>query len=164
MKTKHPIICLTVLLFTLAASAGEDFKFPIYSRGSRYGYTNTWYVSMSRLKKLPKWNEQGEPPLSVGKAISLGKAWVVSKGFSPDCYVGGVEFCSVNRGAPPIPPDNPNKPSELRPYWFYTIHFEEVMMIGSWTTCVVLSDGSIVEPETIPQTTNIVRYLDAPVN
>src|ERR1035438_9122989 len=161
MKIVRPIICLRFVIFALAASAGEDFKFSIYSRVSGYDYTNTWFVSMSRLEKLPQWNEKGEPRLSVGKAMALAKAWVVSKGFSPNCYVGSIEFRSL---APGTPPESARKLSEdvskFRRCWIYIIHFEQVAMVRSWVTCVVLSDGSIVEPETTPQTTNTVRYLD----
>ena len=154
MKIVRPIICLMFLIFAFTACAGEDFKFPIYSRVSGYGYTNTWFVPMSQLEKQPRWDERDRPPLSVGKAISLSKAWLVSKGFSTNCYVGSIEFRSVDRGAPP------DSDSKLRPCWFYIIQFEEVAMVGSWATCVVLPDGSVVQPVTTPQTTNIVRYLD----
>jgi hypothetical protein len=163
MKIVRPFICLAFFVFTLAAYAGEDFKFPIYQRVSGYGVTNTWFVPMSRLEKLPKWNEQGEPPLSVGKAMSLAKAWIVSKGFNTNCWVSSIEFRSVDRGAPPVPPNKLSVPSKLRPCWFYIIHFEEVAMVGSWATCVVLSDGSIVEPECspkVPDSKSDLRYLD----
>ena len=156
MKIVTSIICLTFFIFTLAVSAGEDFKFPIYRHISGYGVTNTWLVSMSTLKKLPGWNEQGEPPLPVGKAVSLAKAWIVSKGFNTNCYVGSIEFRSASSGEPPTNPS----PSGLRPCWFYIIHFEEVAMVGSWATCVVLPDGSIVEPECTPATRKMARYLE----
>ena len=161
MKILRPIIFLTFVIFTLAASAGEDFKFPIYSRVSGYEYTNTWFVPMSRIEKLPGWNERGEPPLSVGKAVSRAKAWVVSKGFSTNCYVGSIEFRSLARGTPPESAMKlPEDVAKFRRCWIYIIHFEQVAMVGSWVTSIVLSDGSIVEPETTPQTTNNVRYLD----
>jgi hypothetical protein len=160
MKIVRPIIFLTFAIFTLTASAAEDFKFAIYSRVSGYDYTNTWFVPMSRFETLPKWNEQGEPPLAVGKAMSVAKAWVISKGFNTNCWVGRIEFRPFAMGQPPVPPTKPSKPSGLRPCWFYIIHFVEVGMVGSWATCVVLPDGSVVEPVTTPQTTNMVRYLD----
>ena len=138
----------------LAAYAGEDISFPIYQRVSGYGYTNTWFVAESRFVKKAEWDEKGEPRLSVGKAVSLAKAWVVSKGGSPNSYVCGIEFRSLDRGAPP------DSPSKFRPFWFYVIRHCEVYQVGSSMTCIVLLDGSVVEPKTTPQTTNIVRYLD----
>jgi hypothetical protein len=157
------IVSLSFFIFTLATSTGEDFKFPIYRRVSGYDVTNTWFVLVSRLEKLPKWNERDEPPLSVGKAMLLAKAWVVSKDFNTNCYVGSVEFRSVARGTPPVPPNKLSGLPNLRPCWFYIIHFEEVAMVGSWATCVVLPDGSIVEPEcspNLPDSKRVLRYLD----
>jgi hypothetical protein len=160
MKIVTSIICLIFFIFTLGVSAGQDFKIPIYQHISSIGYTNTWLVRMSTLKKLPGWNEQGEPPLPVGKAVSIAKAWMVSKGFNDNCYVGSIEFRSVDPGEPPASLVKLSSPSGLRPCWFYIIHFEEVAMVGSWATCVELPDGSIVEPESAPASTNMWRYLE----
>lgn len=132
---------------TVSAFAREESEFPVYSRVSGYGFTNTWYVPTSKLMKLPGWNGPGEPPLSVGKAVSVAKAWIASKSLN-NSYVNSIDFKSFNFQAP------------SGPCWIYIIHFQEVAMFGSWATCVVLPDGSVVEPETTPQTTNIVRYLD----
>jgi hypothetical protein len=160
MKIVNSIICLIFFVFILDVSSGQDFRFPIYQHTSALGYTNTWLVPISTLRKLPGWNEQSEPPLPVGKAVSLAKAWMVSKGFSTQCYVGSIEFRSASPGEPPASLVKLNSPSGLRPCWFYIIHFEEVAMVGSWATCVELLDGSIVEPESAPASTNMWRYLE----
>jgi hypothetical protein len=154
MKILRLIICLKLFIFTLAAYADEDFKYPIYSRVSGYEITNTWFVSKSRIEKTAGWDEKGEPSLSVGKAVSLAKAWVVSKGGSTNSYVETIEFRSVDRGAPP------GSTSKFRPFWFYKIRFYQVAQFGSSMTCIVLLDGSVVEPESAPHTGRIVDYLD----
>ena len=101
---------------------------------------------------MPGWNEiKGEPPLPVGKAVSLAKAWVVSKGGATNSYVETVVFRSMDRGGPN---------SKFRPFWFYTIRFHDVYQFGSSVTCIVLLDGSIVEPESKPHTGRILDYLD----
>lgn len=140
MKTVRPkvIVCLALLILTLAAYAGEDFSFPIYHRVSGYGFTNTWFVAESRFVKKAEWDEKGEPRLSVGKAVSLAKAWVVSKGGEPYSYVSDIEFRSVDRGAPL------GSPSKLRPFWFYVIRFHEVYLVGSSMTCILKPRTSCV--------------------
>jgi hypothetical protein len=150
MKIVCRIICLTLFIFTLAAHAGEDFKILVHQRVSGYGITNTWFIAKSRLDKLPKWDEQGEPPLSVGKAASLGKDWVVSKGGQTNCYVLSIEFRSVDPGHPPVPPNKESLLSPVRAYWFYVIKYYQVYQYESSVTCVVLPDGSIIEPESTP--------------
>jgi hypothetical protein len=153
MKIVRSIICLTLFIFNLSAFASEDFPFPIYQRVSGYGITNIWFVAKSQIEKTAGWDEKGEPPLPVGKAVSLAKAWVVSKGGSTNSYVVSVIFRSAAMG-------EPTGSSSFRRFWFYTIRFHEVYQFGSGVTCVVLSDGSIVEPESTPHVTNQLHYLD----
>jgi hypothetical protein len=155
MKISRTIIYLVFLVFTLTVHADEDSKLTIHWRVSGYGITNTWLVAVGRLEKLPTWNEKTEPPLQVGKAISLAKDWIVSKGGSTNSYVESIEFRSVSPGAPP------GSSSKFRPCWFYIIRFYQFYQFGSSATCVVLSDGSIVDPESTPRVKNdLLRYLD----
>jgi hypothetical protein len=160
MKIVFQIICLTLSIFSLAARAGEEFKISVHQHVSGYGITNTWFIAKSRLEKLPKWDEQGEPPLSVGKAASLAKDWVVSKGGQTNCYVVSIQFRSIDRGNPPVPPSKESLLSPVRAYWFYVVNYYQVYQYGSSVTCVVLPDGSIIEPESTPSVTNHLHYLD----
>ena len=154
MKIVRTLICLTLFAFTLNAYASKDFLFPIYQHVSFYTGTNTWFVPRSQIEKSAGWDEKGEPSLPVGKAVSLAKAWVVSRGGRTNSYVTTVEFCSADRGAPP------NSPSKFRHFWFYIIRFHEVAQFGSSMTCIVLLDGSIIEPQSTAQKRSIGDYLD----
>jgi hypothetical protein len=60
MKIVHSLACLAFCFFTLATCADEDGKYPIsiFSRASSYGPTNTWFVTMSQLNKVPGWDEK----------------------------------------------------------------------------------------------------------
>jgi hypothetical protein len=154
MKTAHLIICLLLFVSTLATRASEDSKYPIHRHESDYGFTNVWFITKSRLETLPVWkDEKEEPPLSIGKAIALAKAWAVSKGASTNAFVETIVFRSMSPGAPN---------SKFRSVYFYNIRFGEVVQFGSHMTCIILLDGSIVEPESIgrPHTGRIVDYLD----
>jgi hypothetical protein len=157
MKIVRLLICLALFFFSLAAYAGEDFPFPIYQRVSFYTGTNTWFVLRSQIEKSAGWDETGEPSLAVGKAISIAKAWLVSKGANTNSYVTDVEFHSADRGAPP------SSSSKFRHFWFYIIRFHEVAQYGSSATCVVLLDGSVVEPQSAHQKRerkDVYDYLD----
>src|SRR5271154_6526098 len=110
MRIVRSVVYLTFFILSLAAYAGENYKYPIYHHISGYGITNTWFVAKSRFEKVPGWGEKGEPPLPVGKAVSLAKAWVVSKSGSTNSYVETIEFRSMERGEPN---------SHFRPFWFY---------------------------------------------
>jgi len=154
------LIGLSFLAVALFASAGADYKFPIHQRVSSYGVTNTWSVPWNQLTNLPAWNEEGEPPISVGRAMSLAKNWMISKGADTNCYVITVQFRPLAPSVPPVMP-NPQSPgSLLRHRWVYIIRVFQVYQYGSIATCVVLPDGSVVEPECSPNVKKELRYLD----
>jgi hypothetical protein len=148
------IVCLDLVISVLAACADEEIKYPIFRHDGGYGNTNVWFVTKSRLEKLPVWKEaEEEPPLQVGKAISLAKTWVLSKGASTNCYVGTLTFSSLGRSS---------LNDKYHYVYFYIIQFDEVAQFGSHMTCVVLLDGSIVEPENIGERHKfrLADYLD----
>ena len=138
MKIMHLLFCLTFSFFTLASYADENDKISIFSCVTGYKTTNTWFVTRSQLNTVTGWDEKGEPPLSVGKAVSLAKAWVVSKGGSTNCFVNIIEFQSVERSYPDL---------KHRSFWFYFIRFQDVFSYADNVTCVVLLNGSVVEPK-----------------
>jgi len=113
-----------------------------------------WFLTKSRLEKLPIWKEsEEEPPLPIGRAISQAKKWAVSKGASPNCFFEAVTFRSFS-------PESVD--SKYRSVYFYIIRFGEVAQFGSHMTCIVLLDGSIVEPENIGERHKLhtADYLD----
>jgi hypothetical protein len=164
MKSVYPIVCLTLILLTRAVHAGEDLDFPIYHRASSYGITNIWSVPMSTLAKLPGWDEKGPLPIPVGQVATLAKSWIVSKGGNAKCSINSVEFRyaniefgSVTTNVPPV------YTSEYRKCWFYVIRLRDAFLMGSWATCIVLPDGTVVEPvcsPKIPDSKKTLRYLD----
>jgi hypothetical protein len=156
MKIVLLLVYLALFTLSLAAYAGEDSPVPIYQHVSFYTGTNTWFVLRSQIEKSAGWDETGEPSLPVGKAVSLAKAWLVSKGGRTNAYVTNIEFCPAYRGAPS------SSSSKFRHFWFYIIHFHEVAQFGSSATCVVLLDGSVVEPQSAVQKRRdfIGHYLD----
>jgi hypothetical protein len=132
---------LNFFISALATYADEETKYEIFRRDGGYENTNVWFVTKSRLEKLPVWKElEEEPPLPIGRAISLAKKWIVSKGASTNCYLGTITFRSMG-------PSSPNHPNHF--VYYYIIQFCEVAQYGSRMTCIVLPDGSIVEPENI---------------
>lgn len=143
----------------VSACAREESKFPICERIISFGITNKWFVPATDFDTVPKWNEKGEPPLLVGKAISLAKAAIVSIGGNTDSFVTSVEFRPAAWGAPPT---SNSEYSKYRSFWYYIIDFQEVSLVGSHTTCVVLMDGSVLWPELRyePKQKSIQDYLD----
>ena len=99
--------------------------------------TNFWYLSTTQAARLPKWHPTSpEPPLSLKKALRSAKKWIDSKG-------GGEIEEVVLR---------PLRPSDSSPYrylFYYRITFGVAPYLNH-LTCIVLMDGTVLEPECHP--------------
>jgi hypothetical protein len=100
--------------------------------------TNQWWLPLDRLERLPRWRGVGNPPVSVKTALRITRKWIASK--SGD---GDVDHILLR----PIDPDASE--SKYRLCYFYTIEFC-VHPYGNHITCVVLMDGSVLEPKLLP--------------
>jgi hypothetical protein len=128
---------LPVLLFFACCCQAEDVKLPLFRHSTQSELTNVWSVSFERLRKTPQWKSgESEPPLSVGKAVMLAKAWCVSKGCSPELWVEEIEFRPVFQTG-----------GEFKFTYYYNILFGNVTYYGHYRRCIVLMDGTVVEPD-----------------
>jgi hypothetical protein len=100
--------------------------------------TNQWWLPLDRLERLPRWRGVGNPPVSVKTALRVARKWIARK--SGD---GDVDHILLR----PINPDASK--SKYRLCYFYTIEFC-VHPYGNHITCVVLMDGSVLEPKFFP--------------
>jgi hypothetical protein len=99
------------------------------------GETNVWRVSMGTIKQIPLWKmDDGKPPLSMEKAIKTAKAWVISRGCERGCWVADVEICPVFATSGRAQP------------CYYNVLFGGVGIFGHFRRCIVLMDGTVVEP------------------
>jgi len=101
----------------------------------RGGGTNRWWLPLSRCKQLPIWQpNKGGPPLSLTKAIKIADKWITSKGSRGD--VESILLRPVTR----------NDADPYRFTFYYMIEFG-VAPYGNHLTCIVLMDGTVLEPE-----------------
>jgi hypothetical protein len=98
--------------------------------------TNQWWLPYGRLDHLPLWKDaERNPPISLKKAISLARKWTISK----IGHDGDIDQVLLR----PIGPDVGQ--SKLSLSFFYAIEFS-VNPYGNHITCVVLMDGTVLEP------------------
>jgi hypothetical protein len=97
--------------------------------------TNQWWLPMDRLGRLPPWRGEGDPPVSIKKALKVARKWIASK--SGDGAVAHILLRPIN-------PDSSEPKYRLS--YFYTIEFC-VSPYGNHITCVVLMDGTVLEPK-----------------
>jgi hypothetical protein len=102
------------------------------------GGTNQWWLPLNRLERLPHWRGHGNPPVSLKNALKAARKWITPK--SGD---GDVDHILLR----PINPDDSD--SKYRFSYFYTIEFC-VSPYGNHITCVVLMDGTVLEPKVLP--------------
>lgn len=122
----HPERCLA-----------HETKIIIYSHENQWLATNIWRVSEAALKKLPLWNpEEGPPPLPINKAVKLAKAWLISRGADTNLWLYYIKIRPIGPGQ-----------YEYRDTYFYNIYFGGVGIVGHYQRCIILMDGTIVDPE-----------------
>jgi hypothetical protein len=102
------------------------------------GGTNQWWLPLERLERLPRWRGEGNPPVSISKALKIARRWI-----KPKAGAGDVDHVLLR----PINPDASE--AKYRLTYFYTIEFC-VAPYGNHITCVVLMDGSVLEPNYLP--------------
>jgi hypothetical protein len=135
----HNFICFLFLtIFFGNVCRAKDATIQLFiNENNGGGLTNVWRVSFDRLNKTPLWHiGQEEPPLSLKKAITIAKAWIVSQ----DCSADSCVFEIVVR---PVDPDG----GMYQHICYYNILFGHVGLVGHYRRCIVLMDGTVVKPE-----------------
>ncbi len=125
-------------LMTLCAVVsvlGEEDKIQLYQTDMDWGGgTNQWWLRIGRLEKLPKWYpEKGEPPISQSAALKIARKWTASRGVSGSYNVDSILLRSVG--------------GKYQFDFYYRIVFGNVNAYLNHMTCVVLMDGTVLEPE-----------------
>jgi hypothetical protein len=100
--------------------------------------TNQWWLPLERVERLPRWGGQGDPPVSIDQALRVARKWIAPKSGNGDVHRILLR---------PINPDS--LASKFRFCYFYTIEFC-VSPYGNHITCVVLMDGTVLEPKLLP--------------
>lgn len=101
------------------------------------GGTKEWWLPLDRLQRLPKWNpDKGNPLISQTKALRIARAWLKSKGVSGTYTVDSIMLRNDCAGH-----------DEYRFDFHYRIVFGNVNAYLNHMTCIVLMDGTVLEPE-----------------
>ena len=123
--------------FSAHIGAAEEDQYLVLSNIRRSGLTNEWWLPAGRFKKLPRWEPGAKPPpLSLEKAIQTARAWVVSHEKATNHFVAHIEITTLDSGH-----------EEFSHTFFYRFTFG----VGpfDWTCCVVLMDGTVLEPSIV---------------
>ena len=114
----------------------EEPRLLLYHTNTDHGGgTNQWWLPLDRLEQLPKWRPEmgNEPTLSLMNAIKIGKKWIASKGVG----TGDVDEIVLR----PVHPEE----IRFRSCFYYRIKFS-VAPYANHLTCIVLMDGTVLEP------------------
>lgn len=123
--------CLATALFTHAAS-GQDDGFVFYRHINQWERTNVWFISYERLTNAPKWKGQGEPPLSVSRALNIAEKHVgACTNNSCVVEISLTPFCPMTDAG----------------IYYYNILLGGMSYVGHLRRCIILMDGSVVEPQ-----------------
>lgn len=141
MKTKYLIayIILIWVFFAKVAFGQVDVvkanNVELYYHVNQWGSTNVWFTSQYALTNAPKWKAgEEEPPLSLGKAIDIAKKQMV---YPEGKGVYWIEEIAVT----------PFAPTSDTGIYYYNIVFGGVSYVGHLRRCIMLMDGTIVQPQ-----------------
>jgi hypothetical protein len=127
-----------VLVAANASTRGEEAGILLHQADAYLGTgTNQWWLPPDRLERLPRWRGEGSPPVSIKQALKIARKWI-----SPKSGNGDIDHILLR----PINPDASE--SKYRSCYFYTIEFS-VSPYGNHITCVVLMDGTVLEPKSL---------------
>jgi len=125
--------CLFLLLPATGLVLGGDVT--IYTCNTR-GSSFEWLAAESELLKLPRWNPQREDvPVSPRAAVAAARKWLAERKY-------GIEDIIVVQLKNFDPSETP-----LKYCWYYVIQFRTDLLDSM--ACVVLMDGSVLEPHEI---------------
>jgi hypothetical protein len=133
MKSQLTILLLSVAMNLLSAEENEVFIQSHAERGKGF----EWYISLKNIERLPKWNPLNSSvplPISPEKAVQIANDWIKTNrnlNFQP-------EVASIV-----LRPIHPEK-EEWKYCYIYIINFSTGIFHS--TDCIVLMDGSILEP------------------
>jgi len=131
MKAKYLTIWI-LLLGGVAQCHAEDALTFLYSHETQGEFTNVWKVSANALKKSLWHPGNEEPPVPLGKIVQLAKKWVVATGANTNCWVNTIEIRVLG---------------ENGSICYYNVLFGGVGYFGHRRRCILLMDGTIVEPQ-----------------
>ena len=137
---KNLYLFLALLLFTPSLHAG-DVTFLHYSASN--GQKFVYAAPAKRLSTIPKWKAKGEPPLSIGKALSSALQNLKNKHPDSVFEVDEIEIDSSRYNSVAA------EKAEER-CWFYKLRLKATNQRLK-IRVIVLMDGSIVEPVAIKQ-------------
>jgi hypothetical protein len=125
------------LLFILLApsSYADDKGIRLFTSDEWMG-TLEWRISTNLAERLPSWSpDKKSPPCSLERAIQTARAWVVSLGEDENPIVNTIY----------ILPITPNQDTRYLDKYYYRIRLRAGPAFN-YTTCIVLMDGSVLEP------------------
>jgi hypothetical protein len=139
MKSIAIVALLGLMTLCVVVSVhGEEHRINLYQTDMDWGGgTNQWWLPISRLEKLPKWYpEKREPPISQTSALKIARKWIASRGVSGTYVVDYILLQGVSPEGGPYQLD-----------YYYRIRFGNVNAYLNHMTCIVLMDGTVLEPE-----------------
>lgn len=131
-----PILLLVLSCCSQSARACDDT--PVMTGTKEDGTKVELILNSKQVAKTPAWRPgQGEPPLSVARAIQLGSTW--AKGHYKRFDSVDVERISLQSFG---------ECSNAQTHWYYVLEFTPVMdgnrFFGSFNWAAVLFDGTVV--------------------
>jgi hypothetical protein len=137
MRALPIVLCVFVFITCFERPClGEEGVLELFSHTTQNGHTNVCRIPISRLKEAPLWTPGEEPPpLEIGKAVTISKDWLVSRGNNSKLWVEDIEVRPLA------------STGIYRHIFYYNIRFGGVGLFGHYQRCLLLMNGNVILPE-----------------
>ena len=138
MYMKSETLVIGALLFFSSICFSFEKNGRLFLHRESNGYDESiWWVSTNKVNSLPKWiPESKDSPITIKKAVDIARNWSNTHGpYHSKGRTEQIVICSAQPGY-----------GNYHDVFFYRI----LLQVGPWgnfMTCVVLMDGTVVEPE-----------------
>ena len=134
------LLLLMVIVFSvhcsIFAASDQTNRIFLYQNERRSGKTNVWWLTGEKLKTLETWDARKEKvPLSLDRAIEIASKWIDSRE-SGKCQIEKITIKPIRSGE-----------GRLSRIFYYQFDFYATRMFD-FAACIVLMDGTVLEPET----------------
>lgn len=135
MTKSYLVLYLNFLaIFLPAVAFSQDDNVQLYHHVNQWGGTNIWLVSLRSLTNAPKWMGEKEPPLSVGQAVKIATKQLVLRASNQTYWIEDIRL-------------TPFAPTSHTGIYYYNIVIGGTSFVGHSQRCIILMNGTVVQPE-----------------
>lgn len=134
MRSYLTFVVLALVLGTATKLHAQEHKIEMYAEVRRSGVTNEWWLPVDRLKSCPRWDPLHEKvPLPPDRAAKIAAEWIEKREGFKVTEIEDIQIGTFHSDA-----------KEFHHVFYYRFLYSPRQF--DFASCIVLMDGTVVEP------------------